>query len=602
MKTKKLMSVLLSFALLVTCVTGYRTADAADTAEKILVYVAAESTVGEPVSVEKLAVFIEAGSTAKDAIKTALDRSAYKGDYVITENDWGGSLDRIGKNEMTADYSAYWNFIVNGEMASVGIGSYQLEDSDEISLIYGGYPLAISECSVYTDDDSLAPDAAAQTVLKENAKKQQTLLAQKIYETVFKNGTYIPDICDTDSLYQAFALVQSGFAADEFYNNAASKVIAQLKALQDGKTVYDENRKTVYTLDTYDNNKYAIGNYTKIALFLSAVGQDITNVAGMDLTKKITSKKLFELADPATLSRETMILLAMDAVGAQWPSGDYLTKAEIINNIVQDIDYQIVFATDISSLWGATIDSAAMAIQALAPYYDKEEAGVDQEFLKKKVDLVLGLLDHMQDQTGGYKGNTNVWELAQVMTTVGLYQMDPLTDLSVICNGKTLFDASAKFVDAEKNTVDTELLGFKPGQLLCGINSCLRSAEKSMGLYDTKTPLYKAVISEYSLPQAPVTDTTNACKKVKAAKTSYTIKKKGKTVKAVFKITEADTSKKTTDKVTAKVKDKKIAKVTKTKLAKGKLTVTVKGLKKGKTVLTVKVGKKTAKTTIKVKK
>ena len=94
----------------------------------------------------------------------------------------------------------------------------------------------------------------------------------------------------------------------------------------------------------------------------------------------------------------------------------------------------------------------------------------------------------------------------------------------------------------------------------------------------------------------------NACTKLKAAKKSYTIKKKGKTVKAVFKITAADKTKKTTDKVTVKIKNKKIAKVTKKKLAKGKVTITVKGKKKGKTRLTVKVGSKSAKTTIKVKK
>lgn len=94
----------------------------------------------------------------------------------------------------------------------------------------------------------------------------------------------------------------------------------------------------------------------------------------------------------------------------------------------------------------------------------------------------------------------------------------------------------------------------------------------------------------------------NTCKKVTAVKKTYTIQKKGKTVKAVFTITAADNSKKTTDKVTVKVKNKKIAKMTKTTLQKGKVTVTVKGVKKGKTVLNIKVGTKSAKTKITVKK
>ncbi|MBR1740417.1 MAG: Ig-like domain-containing protein, partial [Lachnospiraceae bacterium] len=74
------------------------------------------------------------------------------------------------------------------------------------------------------------------------------------------------------------------------------------------------------------------------------------------------------------------------------------------------------------------------------------------------------------------------------------------------------------------------------------------------------------------------------------------------TVTLVYKITAANKKKKTTDKVTVTIKNKKIAKVTKKPLTIGKLTITVKGLKKGKTTLTVKVGKKSVKTTIQVKK
>ncbi len=93
----------------------------------------------------------------------------------------------------------------------------------------------------------------------------------------------------------------------------------------------------------------------------------------------------------------------------------------------------------------------------------------------------------------------------------------------------------------------------------------------------------------------------NQAKKVKAAKKALTVKK-GKKVKATFKVTAANKKKATTDKVTVKFSKKKIAKNVKTTVKKGKVIVTVKGLKKGKsTKMTVKVGKKSAKTTIKVK-
>lgn len=93
----------------------------------------------------------------------------------------------------------------------------------------------------------------------------------------------------------------------------------------------------------------------------------------------------------------------------------------------------------------------------------------------------------------------------------------------------------------------------------------------------------------------------NKVKKIKAAKKSVVIKK-GKTKKVLFRLTTTDKSKKTTDKITkVKVSNKKIAKVTQKSLGKKTCVIKVKGCKKGKTVLTVKIGKKQAKVKIKIK-
>lgn len=92
----------------------------------------------------------------------------------------------------------------------------------------------------------------------------------------------------------------------------------------------------------------------------------------------------------------------------------------------------------------------------------------------------------------------------------------------------------------------------------------------------------------------------NKIKKLKAAKKTVTIKK-GKKKTVVFNITTAVKNQKTTDKITkAKVSNQKIAKVMKTSLGKKKCSIRLKGLKKGKTTLTVQVGKKKAKVKIKV--
>lgn len=88
----------------------------------------------------------------------------------------------------------------------------------------------------------------------------------------------------------------------------------------------------------------------------------------------------------------------------------------------------------------------------------------------------------------------------------------------------------------------------------------------------------------------------NKAKAVKAAKTKATIKKKGKTTKIVIKVTKAENKKKAvTDSIKVKFSKKKIAKVASIKAAKGKITIKIKGLKKGKTKVNVKVGSKSAK-------
>lgn len=99
----------------------------------------------------------------------------------------------------------------------------------------------------------------------------------------------------------------------------------------------------------------------------------------------------------------------------------------------------------------------------------------------------------------------------------------------------------------------------------------------------------------------PIVSQTNKVKKIKPAKKSVTIKK-GKKKTVTFKVTAADNNKKTTDKIVqAKVSNKKVAKVVKKSLGKKKCMVKLKGLKKGKTTLTLKIGSKKAKVKIKVK-
>ena len=116
----------------------------------------------------------------------------------------------------------------------------------------------------------------------------------------------------------------------------------------------------------------------------------------------------------------------------------------------------------------------------------------------------------------------------------------------------------------------------------------------------SQTPAASVQPSQKPVVKKTTKTTKNACTKVKAKKAKVTVKK-GKKATLKFTVTAKNKKAKTTDKMTVSVKNKKIVTVSKKKLSKGSATVTVKGKKKGSTKVTVKIGKKSAKVTVKVK-
>lgn len=502
MKTKKLLSAVLSFALVLGSLSGglvtSTTGQAEETKAKLVVYVAAqgENAEGKTVDLPKTAVQVEEGATAETAIKQVLDASAYKDNYTITQNSWGASLDKIGDLDTPSDYSVYWNFAVNNTMASVGIGSYELQEQDKISLIYGAWDSVGTQCDCYADDVSKNPDTATQATLLSNAKAQQNVLAAKIYEEQFANGKIVPGIENATGLYSVFSLAQAGFEADAFYDAVYKKISEQLAGIENYGKIYDETLGMEITSDNIATdanlgNKALSQYYAKIALCVLALGKDPANVGGVNLYDKLLSKSIYESS--SIYSRESMILFAVSTTGAALSTGDdYLTKAELVNALVEDVDNQI--GTSIA--WNS-LDSAAMAIQALAPYVDTDVEGVDKGKVQTACNKVFGLLETMQGSDGLYGDSwsaNNAWTLAQIMITIGAFGINPLQEIDsdFIKNGKTVFDAASEFVNVDENTVDSSLMSFQPEQLLRGLNACIRSAEGSKRIFDTSEVAYTA--------------------------------------------------------------------------------------------------------------
>lgn len=527
MRNKKAISIALSAVMAFTTAFGMTTVKAnAEEKEKIVVYVAAEgkNASGSAVSVGKTAVQLDEGAVAEDAIKAALDRSAYKDNYKISTSEWGDSLDSISD---LATYNVgndwyYWSFCVNGQYANLGISSQKVNDNDKISLIYS-YDNYNTNAACFNDDASKNPEGFS--VYSEKAKKAQDVLAQKIYDTTFKGGEYVPGVEDSSGLYTVFSLARAGFKADKFYDAVYAKVKAQLGAIKTstGKFYDDINEKYVSQESILKDGK-ASQTYAKIALCVTALGKDASNVNGFNLIDKLVDKSIYEAS--SVYSRETMILMAIDSKDYELKTGDkYLTRAELVNKTVADVDGQIKTSID----WNS-IDSAVMQIQPLYVYETKTVKGVDKKAVKKACDKVFNFMYSMQDLDGRY-GNSNVWTTAQVMTTAGLFGIDVAAEKNgtdFIKNGVTLYDDAFEFVNTDKNTVDEGLMSFQPEQLLRGLNACIRASEKSELMLPIETKLAKAKISKLTAGKKQLTVKFAKVKNAKSYKVQVSTDKKFK--------------------------------------------------------------------------
>ncbi len=574
MRNKKAISIALSAVMAFTTAFGMTTVKAnAEEKEKIVVYVAAEgkNASGSAVEMGKTAVQLDEGAVAEDAIKIALDKSAYKDNYKISTSAWGDSLDSISDLNMynVGNDWYYWGFYVNGQYANFGISSQKVNDNDKISLIYN-YDNYNTSAACFNDDASKNPEGFS--AYSEKAKKAQDVLAQKIYDTTFKGGEYVPGVEDSSGLYTVFSLARAGFKADKFYDSVYAKVKAQLGAIKTstGK-FYDDTNKKYVSQESILKDGAASQTYAKIALCVTALGKDASNVNGFNLIEKLADKSVYKAS--SIYSRETTILMAIDSKNYELPTGDnYLTRAELVNKTAADTDNQIATSID----WNS-IDSAVMQIQPLCAYQTKDVDGVDKSAVKKACDKVLNFMYNKQGADGTYGDSysaSNVWTTAQVMITAGLFGIDAATEengTDFIKNGVTLYDDALAFVDTDNNTVDEKLMAFQPEQLLRGFNAAIRASEKTELMLPVETAEYTASDdATYTLPTEKVTPV----KLAKAKITKLTAGKKQLTVKfAKVKLAKSYKVQVSTDK---KFKKNVTTKTTK------KTSLTIKKLKSNK--------------------
>ncbi len=306
-----------------------------------------------------------------------------------------------------------------------------------------------------------------------------------------------------------------------------------------------------------------------------------------------------------------------------------------------------------------TVDDVAMPLQALYPYL----SGENSADVVKACTRGVHFMENLQNRKGAYSAwgsDNNVYSLAQVMTAMGQLRINPCSEADgsdFIKEGNTVLDAAAAFVNTDEKSVDADLMQWQPEQLLRGLNAVIRVMTNSPSLYalkekdpvssnepvqspsavpsnvpsgnptaaptavpsnvpsgnPTTVPSQTPVPSQKTTPSATAVPTkkpsktstkkTSVVKKVKAAKTKVSVKK-GKKAAIKWNVTttkKASIAKKI--KVSVNKKNVKIVKksVKKKKATQYQVTVTVKGVKKGKAVVTLNADGKKSKVTVTVK-
>lgn len=203
------------------------------------------------------------------------------------------------------------------------------------------------------------------------------------------------------------------------------------------KEYYDNVEKYV-SENINDNEQLHSSRSTdnsRVILALTAIGRDVTDVAGHNL--------LIGISDMAYIQRQGIngvmyALIAFDSGNYQIPKvfdgGDQVTREKLIDCI---LDAQLDDGG--WSLAGTTadIDMTAIAIQSLAPYYDSDAK------VKTAVDKALELLSERQSDNGGYGSfeSANIESCAQVLTALSAIGIDPKSDSRFVKNGNTVLDA-----------------------------------------------------------------------------------------------------------------------------------------------------------------
>ena len=221
-----------------------------------------------------------------------------------------------------------------------------------------------------------------------------------------------PQVSSVGGEWAVFGISRAGLGSADYFDSYRSALRAKLRA----------------TGGILHTRKYT--EYARVALTLTALGENPTDFAGFDVISPLTDTKkvLFQGTAGAVWA-----LLALDSGSYGDNGAREIYLSEILNAVQADGGFAITSGS-------SDADMTAMALNALAPYRSTHKN------VQTAVDNAFAYLSSCQNADGSYSSNgiSNVESTAQVLTALCTYGISE-TDSRFVKNGRTALDALLAF-------------------------------------------------------------------------------------------------------------------------------------------------------------
>ena len=372
-----------------------------------------------------------------------------------------------GLGEFDNGPNSGWMYTLNGTHPLVGVSAKYVSDGDEIVLHY-------TDDYTYEEDglnnSETGADGTQTTGNGARTESPSVSLeeASDIYETTgdYMESLGTPSVGPIGGEWMVIGLARSGKTvpgAEDYYKTA-------LKYIQGAM---DQNGR-LHKAKSTDNSR--------MILALTALGKDMTQVEGGKLLEGLSD---LDFVCYQGNNGPIWALLALDCGNYPVAKGATATRAALIDTILA--------AQTSDGGWAITGDKAdsdmtGMALQALAPYVQKDER------VAQAVEKALARLSEMQNQDGSFStygsgaGLTPTSEsISQVLTALSALGIDADSDPRFVKSGGSVIDALLAYSISEggfRHLLEGERDGMATEQAYYALTAYFRFLEGKTSLYD----------------------------------------------------------------------------------------------------------------------